>query len=87
MRTTVDRFGRVVLPKALRDRFGLAAGANVEIEEAGDHLALRAAEAAPPLAVKSGILLFTGVATGNLENAVTADRERRGSHVAGTPGG
>ena len=32
MRTTIDRAGRVVIPKAVRDEAGLAAGAEVEVE-------------------------------------------------------
>lgn len=33
MRTTIDSAGRVVLPKALRDRLGLTGGQEVEIVE------------------------------------------------------
>lgn len=32
MRTTIDRAGRVVIPKAVRDEAGLEAGAELEIE-------------------------------------------------------
>lgn len=32
MRTTIDRAGRVVIPKAVRDQAGLEAGAEVEVE-------------------------------------------------------
>lgn len=32
MRTTIDRAGRVVIPKALRDEAGLEAGTELEIE-------------------------------------------------------
>jgi len=38
MRTTIDRAGRVVVPKALRERLGLAAGAGVELHERGGEL-------------------------------------------------
>lgn len=40
MRTTIDRAGRVVVPKALRDRLGLVAGADVELTERGGELVL-----------------------------------------------
>ena len=33
MRTTIDSAGRVVIPKALRDRIGLAGGAELELRE------------------------------------------------------
>jgi AbrB family looped-hinge helix DNA binding protein len=32
MRTTIDRAGRLVIPRALRDRIGLADGGEVELE-------------------------------------------------------
>lgn len=32
MRTTIDRAGRVVIPRSLRSRIGLAGGGEVEIE-------------------------------------------------------
>jgi AbrB family looped-hinge helix DNA binding protein len=38
MRTTIDRAGRVVIPKALRDRLGLTPG---EVEVTSDGAALR----------------------------------------------
>ena len=38
MRTTIDRAGRVVIPKALRDQLGLTPG---EIEVTSDGAALR----------------------------------------------
>lgn len=31
MKTTIDRAGRVVIPKALRDRAGLQAGSEIEV--------------------------------------------------------
>ncbi len=32
MRTTIDRAGRLVIPRAIRDRIGLADGGEVELE-------------------------------------------------------
>ncbi|HMQ28095.1 MAG TPA: AbrB/MazE/SpoVT family DNA-binding domain-containing protein [Acidimicrobiales bacterium] len=33
MRTTIDRAGRIVVPKAIRERLGLGAGVEVEVVE------------------------------------------------------
>lgn len=38
MRTTIDGAGRIVVPKALRDRLGLTGGAEVEVVERDGHL-------------------------------------------------
>lgn len=40
MRTTIDRAGRIVVPKALRERLGLVAGAGVDLSERGGELVL-----------------------------------------------
>lgn len=83
MRTTVDRFGRVVVPKSMRERLGLRAGTTIEIEEVEGHLSLRAVDDASPLVVKDGVLVFKGEATGDLEAAVAADRRERVGRLAG----
>ena len=38
MQTTIDSAGRVVIPKALRDRLGLGGGDNLLIVERGGHI-------------------------------------------------
>ncbi|RNL62000.1 AbrB/MazE/SpoVT family DNA-binding domain-containing protein [Nocardioides marmoriginsengisoli] len=38
MQTTIDRAGRLVVPKELRDRLGITAGSRVEIREDGSGL-------------------------------------------------
>lgn len=43
MKLTIDAAGRVVIPKQVRDRLGLTAGSELELDELGDHLELRPA--------------------------------------------
>ena len=85
MRTTVDRFGRVVVPKTMRVLLGLRAGSAIEIEESEGCISLRPVEDSSPLTLKQGVLVFAGAATGNLEDAVAANREERIGHLAGMP--
>ena len=46
MRTTIDRAGRVVIPKTVRDAAGLAAGAELEIECRDGRIEIEPAEGA-----------------------------------------
>ncbi|MGH3665845.1 MAG: AbrB/MazE/SpoVT family DNA-binding domain-containing protein [Egibacteraceae bacterium] len=46
MKTTIDSAGRVVIPKAMRQRLGLSGRGEIEIVERQDGLELRAATAA-----------------------------------------
>ncbi len=41
MKTTIDKAGRLVIPRPLRDRIGLAAGGTVEIELEGAGLRIQ----------------------------------------------
>jgi len=77
MKTTLDRFGRVVVPKEIRDRLGLRTRSEIEIDEKGNEVVLKPAEHEPPLMVREGVLVYSGTATGDLRGAVRAHREER----------
>ena len=57
---TIDRAGRIVVPKRLRERFNLVAGTELEMVASGDCLQLRRASAEPALVRKKGILVHHG---------------------------
>jgi AbrB family looped-hinge helix DNA binding protein len=77
MRGTIDRFGRLVVPKEMRDRHGIGPGSEVEIEDTGSAIVLRPLEELPGLVEKEGILVFRGRATGDLEGVVKGQRGER----------
>jgi AbrB family looped-hinge helix DNA binding protein len=54
----MDRAGRVVLPKPLRDELELGPGDTLELESAGDHITLRPIRAAAPLTKENGVWVF-----------------------------
>lgn len=58
---TVDKAGRIVLPKPVRDELQLAAGDSLELESTEDQIVLRPSRGAIGLRKKQGIwVLHTG---------------------------
>lgn len=83
MKTTLDRFGRVIVPKGIRDRLGLVPGAELTIDEHDNEVVLKLVEHAAPLTLENGVLVFTGTAKSDLTDAVRVLREDRQRMVAG----
>ncbi len=77
MRTTIDRFGRVVVPKELRDRFGFQPGTEIEIAEHDSEIVLKQADQATPLQDEDGVLIFAGKAIGDISGSIRMQREKR----------
>ncbi|MBI2266135.1 MAG: AbrB/MazE/SpoVT family DNA-binding domain-containing protein [Armatimonadetes bacterium] len=77
MKTTVDKFGRVVIPKKIRDRIGLSQGSALSIEERDEEIILRPLAELSPVEVIDGVLVFTGKAVGDMENEIRRHREQR----------
>ena len=77
MEATLDRFGRIVIPKRVREDFGLHVGSVLEIEERDDQIVLSVRREEPDLVREDGVLVYTGEAAGNLEQALEAQRRSR----------
>ncbi len=75
--TTIDRFGRIVLPKELRDELGLEPGAVLAVEEQGQDILLKPRRDEAGLVRKGPVLVYTGKARGDLAAAVRSVREGR----------
>lgn len=67
MKLHLDKSGRIVLPKPLRQRLGLRAGAAIEATEAGEGLLLRPVATPPALIERDGFLVHTGEAPAELD--------------------
>lgn len=74
--TSVDRFGRVVIPKRTRERFGLGPGAALTISEREDGILLKPESPDVPLQVKGGVLVFTGDVSDPADAAGALKRHR-----------
>ena len=75
--TRVDEFGRIVIPKRIRTRFGLERGSVLEIAESKEGIVLRPEKAEPPVVETDGVLVFTGTPTGDLDQALERHRDER----------
>jgi len=62
MKLRIDKSGRVVLPKPLRERWGLRAGTTFEAKEAADGLLLRPIKQRASLREEDGFLVHAGQA-------------------------
>jgi AbrB family looped-hinge helix DNA binding protein len=63
MKLRLDKSGRLVLPKPLRQRLGLRAGSTFEATQAAEGVLLRPITQRPSLVERDGFLVHTGQAT------------------------
>jgi AbrB family looped-hinge helix DNA binding protein len=85
--TRIDEFGRVVIPKGIRSRLGLERGTRLEIDEQDGGIVLRPEREKPPVAVRQGVLVFTGAAAGDVDHALERHRDERLRSVASRSSG
>jgi AbrB family looped-hinge helix DNA binding protein len=55
---TVDKAGRIVIPKSLREDLQLEPGDSLEMETAGEQITLRPVRGTAPLTKKDGVWIF-----------------------------
>lgn len=82
-KVTVDRAGRVVLPKALRDKLQLSPGDSLDLTVRGDEVTMRPTQSARGLQKEQGIWVFrlgtplTETETQETLESVRAQRQRQ----------
>lgn len=84
MSITIDKAGRVVLPKPIRDRFNLVAGTQLEVEMEADGVRLRVPTGGVSLRRKQGILVHHGSSVVLLDVAefIRGERDARALQLA-----
>ena len=55
---TLDKSGRILLPKPLRDELNLAPGDTLEVETSGERITLHPVRSASPLQKERGVWVF-----------------------------
>ncbi|TVR67289.1 MAG: AbrB/MazE/SpoVT family DNA-binding domain-containing protein [Spirochaetaceae bacterium] len=89
MKVAIDRLGRIVIPKSVRERYHLVPGTDLELDVDVNGFHLKPAHDDPVLIRKEGVLVHHGTDTVDIDIAarVTIDRDRRvGELVAEEPG-
>jgi len=77
---TLDKAGRVVIPKSLRDELRLAPGDSLTLESDGDNVMLRPVRSASALRREHGIWVFRGgrkLAADETDRALNTLRQER----------
>lgn len=79
MKVSIDKAGRIVIPKAIRDRLGLTPGTELECEDRADALLLRLPEDRAALREEDGLLVHDGQLPPGYDwnRLIDDDRERR----------
>jgi AbrB family looped-hinge helix DNA binding protein len=80
MATTVslDKAGRLVLPKPLREKLRLGPGDNLSIESDGDQITLRPIRPEPLLVKECGIWVYNGAPSDeSIPDMIDREREKR----------
>lgn len=58
VRLTIDKAGRIVIPKLLREELNLEPGDDLELESAGEEITLRPVRGTGPLTQEYGVWVF-----------------------------
>ena len=77
---TIDKAGRVVLPKAFRDELNLSAGDSLELNLDGGRVTMEPARAETHMVQKAGFWVLRGgppVTVEEVNNWIREDREAR----------
>lgn len=77
METTLDKLGRIVIPRRVRQSMGLEAGTVLRIEESADGIVLKQLPDGPRTRLQDGVLVVSGEVTGDSISVVARHREDR----------
>ena len=85
MTLKIDKAGRVILPKPVRERLGLRADSDIEAQETAEGVTLRPIQPRPSMIKVDGLWVHTGKAAHGFDavQAIRDDREERMRKLAG----
>ena len=76
MNVRIDKAGRIVLPKHIRQRLGVKNGGTVTLEESPDGVTLRRTKSSPKFVHENGFLVYVGEVPKELDWEKFRDEDR-----------
>jgi len=83
MIATLDKFGRVLIPKKFREHLGISKNSSINITGEGNRIIIEPVIKNKPIIKKDGFIVFTGKIQSDLENEISLSRSKRLSKVLG----
>jgi AbrB family looped-hinge helix DNA binding protein len=79
----VDKFGRIVIPKKIRQELGIRDNSAVFIETGANGLLLKPEKSVPFIKDMDGIIVVCSEASGDFSGFLDEEREKRIKKIAG----
>jgi len=83
MVTTLDRYGRILIPKKMRKKMGIAENAQLKLVQEENRLIIESIPEDTPLVIENGFLVYTGEMPDDVDDFIQKDREDRLRQVLG----
>lgn len=80
-KTTIDKFGRIVIPKKIRNNLGLSPNVELDIEEDTDAIVIHPKSEEPLIVNKEGVLVIKGELTESVEDFLERNRINRMKNI------
>ena len=77
MLTTLDKFGRIIIPKRFRENLGINLKTTLNISEEDKRIVIELVKEKDPIVEKDGILVFTGKLENKRADIIKSDRNKR----------
>ncbi len=77
MLTTLDKFGRIIIPKKLRGQLGISLETKLNISEEDNRIVIELVKEKESIINRDGILVFTGKLENRKNTLIKSDRNKR----------
>jgi AbrB family looped-hinge helix DNA binding protein len=77
MVTTLDKYGRVIIPKKVREHLGIDTKSSLNISEDGKRIIIELIKEKAPVVDRDGILVFSGKLEDKKSELIKSDRNKR----------